>query len=98
MGFLKSTQLAASNNVFKKEVLPNLKEKDGYKHVIMVTSFSKWVNQNFGVESKYTNQVDNILTEMQKLGYEIENIEHTTLKNQGVLGNMEGFHTLITYK
>lgn len=98
MGLFKNTQLAASESIFKNEVLPNLKEKDGLKHVIMVTSFSKWINQNFGVESKYTTQIDYILTEMQKLGYEIENVEHTTLQNQGVLGNMESFHTLITYK
>lgn len=98
MGLFKNTQLTASENIFKKEVLPNLKEKDGLKHVIMVTSFSKWIDQNFGVESKYTTQIDHILTEMQRLGYDIENVEHTTLQNQGVLGNMEGFHTLITYK
>ncbi|CCF28472.1 hypothetical protein [Leuconostoc citreum] len=98
MGILSRSQEAASESIFKKQVKPNLKEKDGFKHVIMITSFSKWMNQNFGVETKYTIQIEHILNAMQKLGYEIENIEHSTLKNQGLFGDMEGFHTLITYK
>lgn len=98
MGMFKSAQKSASETVYKKEVLPNLHEKDGYTHVIMVTSFSKFLNQNFGVETKYTTQIDYIVTEMQKAGYEIKDITHTTLKNQGLFGDMEGFHSLITYK
>lgn len=98
MGILSRSQEAVSDNIFKKQVKPNLKERDGFKHVIMITSFSKWMNQSFGVETKYTTQIEHILNEMQKLNYEIDNIEHTTIKNQGLFGDMEGFHTLITYK
>lgn len=98
MGILSRSQETVSDNIFKKQVKPNLKERDGFKHIIMITSFSKWMNQSFGVETKYTTQIEHILNEMQKLGYEIDNIEHTTIKNQGLFGDMEGFHTLITYK
>lgn len=78
-----------------------LKEKDGYTHVVMVNSFSKFVNEYFCCEDKYTTQIDQILTLMQQDGYEIIDVKFDTLKNQGtgVFGSgMEGYATLITYK
>ena len=64
----------------------------------MVNSFSKFINQNFGVEDKYTTQIDSIVTALQKDGYEIVDIKFDSLKGQGISGSMEGFHTLIQYK
>ncbi len=98
MGILNNSQKNASKTIYELQVKKHLAKKDGLTHVIMINSFSKWVNQVFGVEDKYTTQIDNIISSMQKDGYEIVNIEHTTVQNQGVLKNMEGFHTLITYK
>lgn len=75
-----------------------LKEKDGKIHIIMINSFSKWINQNFECENKYTTQLDSILSAMQNDGYEIVDIKFNSIQNQGVSGQAEGFHTLIMYR
>ena len=98
MKMFNNTQKNMANTVFEKEIKPRLKEKDGFTHVIMVNSFSKFLNQNFGCEDKYTTQMDDVLTNIQMLGYEIVDIKVTVLPNQGLTGNMEGFNTLIMYK
>lgn len=64
----------------------------------MINSFSKWLNQNFECEDKYTTQIDNILSHMQEDGYEIIDVKFNSLVNQGIFGQMEGYHTLVMYK
>ena len=98
MGFFDNTNKASANTVYEKEVEKYLAPKDGKTHVVMITSFSKFINQLFGVETQYTNQIDLILSRMQDDGYEIIDITHTAIKGQGVFGSKEGFHSLITYK
>ena len=98
MKMFNNAQKSMANTVFEKEIKPRLKEKDGFTHVIMVNSFSKFLNQNFGCEDKYTTQMDEILASMQMLGYEIVDIKITVMQNQGFTGKMEGFNTLIMYK
>lgn len=97
MGLFTSNQKTVANTVYEK-AKKYLKPKDGKKHIIMINSFSKWLNQNFECEDKYTTQIDEILTCMQRDGYEILDIKFNSLMNQGIMGQMEGFHTLITYK
>lgn len=78
-----------------------MKEKDGFTHVVMFNSFSKLGNEIFTCEDKYTTQIDEILTLMQKDGYEILDVKVNTIQNQGTGlfgGDMEGYTTLITYK
>lgn len=98
MKMFNNTQKNMANIVFEKEIKPRLKEKDGFTHIIMVNSFSKFLNQNFGCEDKYTTQMDEIITSMQMLGYEIVDMKVTVMQNQGFTGKMEGFNTLIMYK
>lgn len=98
MGFFKNSQKQTAGSIYEREIKPNLKEKDGLLHVAMINSFSKWLNQNFGCEDKYTTQIDKILTAMQNDGYEIVDIKFNSVQDQGLTGQMEGFHTLITYK
>lgn len=98
MGLLSKNNDHNGKTIYNKQVLPNLVNQDGHKHIIMVTSFSKWNNQAFGVVTKFTAQLGYIVDQMQNDGYEILDIEHSTLKNQGIFGEMEGFHTLITYR
>lgn len=98
MAFFKSSQKVTAESIYKRDILPNLKEKDGAVHVVMVNSFSKWLNQNFGCESKYTTQIDEILMGMQIDGYEIIDIKFNSISGQGLTGQMEGYHTLIMYK
>ena len=99
MKMLNGVQKNVADNIFEKQIKPRLKEKDGFTHVIMVNSFSKLCNQNFGCDDKYTTQIDEIVTSIQQLGYEIVDIKLTVIENQGFLtGQMEGFNTLIMYK
>lgn len=97
MGMFTSTQKNISGNEYEKRIKKFL-IKDGNTHIIMVNSFSKFIDQNFGLEDKYTTQIDSILSDMQKDGYQIIDIKFDSLQNQGLLKDMEGFHTLITYK
>lgn len=55
----------------------------------------------FTCEDKYTTQIDEILTLMQKDGYKIINVQVNTVQNRGTgiwASDMEGYATLITYK
>lgn len=90
-------QKSAAQSIYNK-TKKFLKPKDGKLHVVMINSFSKFINQNFDCEDKYTTQVDEILSCMQEEGYEIVDIKFNSVKNQGLIGDMEGFHTLIMYK
>lgn len=93
----KNMEVRDAHTVYDK-IKCELKEHDGYVHVLMINSFSKWINQMFGPETKYTTQIDEILTCMQADGYEIVDIKFNNLQNQGIFANMEGFATLVMYK
>ena len=97
MGFFNNIQQETAVAVYE-QIKKYLRNKDGKTHVVMVNSFSKWVNQIFGCEDKYTTQIDEILSKMQDDGYEIIDVKINSIQNQGLSGQMEGFHTLITYK
>lgn len=97
MGFFSGAQQQASVNVYE-QTKKFLKPKDGKIHVVMINSFSKWINQVFGCEDKYTIQIDEIVSRMQDDGYEIIDVKLNSIQNQGISGQMEGFHTLITYR
>ena len=96
MGFFNNVQKETAINSYSK-IKKYLQPKDGNKHIIMINSFSKLVNQVFGCEDKYTTQIEEILTLMQNDGYQIVDIKINSIQNQGITGQMEGFHTLITY-
>lgn len=98
MGLFSNERKNQANSIYKRQVKPRLKTKDNNIHVLMIDSFSKWINQNFGIEDKYTEQIDPILSAMQNDGYEIVDVKFSTLQNQGITKQMEGFNTLIIYK
>lgn len=83
---------------YRDSVKPSLAPKDGKLHVLMVNSFSKWLNQTFECENKYSGQIDGILSAMQDDGYEIVDVKFNSIQGQGLTGSMEGFHTLILYR
>lgn len=97
MGLFTSTQKATSDTVYDK-MRQYIAPKNGKTHVLMVNSFSKLTNQVFQCEDKYTTQIDNIIVSLQNDGYEIVDIKFNSVKNQGMTGEMEGFHTLIMYR
>lgn len=97
MGLFTSVQKWDAQGAYmnmKKYIRP----KDGLVHVLMINSFSKWLNQTFECEDKYTTQIDTIVSMMQMDGYEIVDIKFNSIKNQGTSGDMDGFHTLIMYR
>lgn len=97
MGFMQDVK----NNVAAAQadqVLKNVKPKDGKVHVLMLMSFSKLVNQAFGCDTKYTNEVDGVLAELQARGYEIVDLKLGVLPNQGITGQREGYLTCIMYR
>ena len=97
MGLFTSSQTAVAETVYEN-AKKFLKEKDGNVHALMINSFSKLLNQNFGCEDKYTTQINVILDGLQNDGYEIVDIKFNSLMGQGLTGNQEGFHTIILYK
>lgn len=98
MGLLSNSRKASGEALYQKEVKPQLVKQDENVHIVMIDSFSKLVNQVFGVESKYTEQIGSIVNCLQDDGYEIVDIKFDSLKGQGIMGTNEGFHTLIMYK
>lgn len=76
----------------------SLAPKDGKVHVVMLNSFSKFLNQTFECENKYTGQIDAIISAMQDDGYEILDVKFNSIQGQRLTGSMEGFHTLVTYR
>lgn len=97
MGIFTKNQQETADYTYSK-IKQFLKEKDGKVHIVMINSFSKWINQIFGCEDKYTTQIDEIIMNMQADGYEILDVKFNSIQGQGLSGQMEGFHTLITYK
>lgn len=98
MGLFTGSKKASGRSLYMEKVKPQLAEKDGNVHVVMINSFSKLIDQLFGVETQYTDQIGAIVDDLQQDGYEIVDIKFNSLKGQGVLGAKEGFHTLIMYK
>ena len=78
MAMFAKTQEDAAERVWEK-VQKQLAPKDGMTHVLMINSFSKFINQNFGVESKYTTQIDTILVELQKAGYQVLDVKFNSI-------------------
>ena len=98
MGLFTSGREFGARAEYDTFIKNNLKPKDGLIHVVMIDSFSKWINQIFGCETKYTAQIDTIITAMQYDGYEIVDIKFNSIQDQGYFKKMEGFHTLIMYR
>lgn len=83
---------------YQDTVRASLAPKDGKVHVMMLNSFSKFPNQTFECENKYTGQIDAIISAMQDDGYEILDVKFNSIQGQGLTGSMEGFHTLVMYR
>ncbi|WP_419058141.1 hypothetical protein [Enorma massiliensis] len=83
---------------YAETVRASLAPKDGKVHVVMLNSFSKFLNQTFECENKYTGQIDAIVSAMQDDGYEILDVKFNSIQGQGLTGSMEGFHTLVMYR
>jgi hypothetical protein len=94
--FKSATERAQS--LYETSVRPHLRIKDGLIHCVMINSFSKIANQSFGIDEKYTMELNEILEAMQRDGYELVDFEFNSIQGQGLTGNREGFNTVIYYK
>ena len=83
---------------YAETVRASLAPKDGKVHVVMLNSFSKFLNQTFECENKYTGQIDAIISAMQDDGYEILDVKFNSITGQGLSGNRTGFNTVILYQ
>lgn len=81
--------------IYDRDIKPKLKEKDGLVHVLMVSNYSRLRIEIFVCEDGYTTQIDEIVTGIQKDGYEIIDIKFNSILDDGV---RKHFDTLITYK
>lgn len=97
MGVFSKNQKETAANIYES-TKKYLKPKDGNKHVVMINSYSKFINQIFSCDDKYTIQIDEIVSKMQQDGYEICDIKLGVLQGQGIFQAMEGFYSLIIYK
>ena len=97
MGFMQNVR-ENMTAVHTEQVSRNYRPKDGRTHVLMLMTFSKIVNQTFGCDDKYTNEVDAVLVDLQNKGYEIVDIKLGVLPNQGITGQREGYLTCIMYR
>ena len=68
MGLLSKSRKASGDVLYNDEVKPQLVEKDGNIHIVMINSFSKFANQAFGGESNYTEQICSLVKDLQKDG------------------------------
>lgn len=97
MGIFKSVQKGEAEVLYEK-IKENLAEKDGLTHVIMINSFARELNDAFCCETKYTVQIDSILNQMQKDGYEILDVKFQSVESFLYKKGKEAYRTLIVYK
>ncbi|WP_047999946.1 hypothetical protein [Lactiplantibacillus herbarum] len=98
MGMLSESRKNSGEQLYETSVKPNLLASDGNTHVIMITSFSKFTNQTFDVETKYTDQLNPILANMQYDGYHIIDVKFNSMNNEGLTNTSTQFQTMIIYK
>ena len=69
---------------------------DDKKHVLMVNTTSKLMTKGIECENQYTIQMNGIIEQMQKSGYEILDIKLDA--SSQIMANMTLIRTLIIYK
>lgn len=97
MGLFSGSQKSQAQEVYSR-MRSYLSPKDGLVHIVMVNSFSKLGNQNFDCDSKYTTEINSLIVDMQRDGYEILDIKFNSIAGQGMSGGRTGFNTIITYR
>lgn len=97
MGLLKKSREQSGINMYESSK-KYLKPKDGKTHVLVVTSFSNFANENFTIDEKSTQQLNPILDGLQTDGYEIVDIKFSSVGNQGFTNTATQFHTMILYR
>lgn len=95
MGVLGVSQKVSGRHVFSD--VNSYLLSDGFVHVVMIESIAKSRSTHFTVDGKYTNQINEILTGMQKKGYQILNVQNSSVTGNRISSSIE-FTTLVTYQ
>ena len=85
------------SNIYEK-IRKHLKEKDGKVHIVMINSQIDFSREEFECSSKYTNEIDRVLSSMQDEGYEIIDVKYDIRKDSDGLSFYDYYRTLIMYR
>ena len=83
--------------MFKYRVKPYLKEKDGFTHVVMLDIIDYPTGGLLECQKECTRQLDEVIVDMQKEGYEIIDIK-INKRRKDSNESTEYFNTLIIYE
>lgn len=79
-------------------IKPYLKKKDGYRHVVILQSYTNLTTGFFECEKMCTLQTDDFLVHMQKDGYEVIDVKISPIGNPSIIGAVSGYSIVIGYK
>ena len=96
MGLFDKNYEKSSDNLYA-DVEKYLKPRDGMKHIIMINTMTKSITNGLECDNKYTIQIDSIIEQMQKIGYDIIDVKIDNTSYQS-MGNAYLIRTLIIYK
>lgn len=84
-------------NIYEK-IKKHLKEKDGKVHIVMINSQIDFSREEFECSSKYTNEIDRVLSSMQDEEYEIIDVKYDIRKDSDGRSYYDYYRTLIMYR
>ncbi|MCH3967277.1 MAG: hypothetical protein PHR15_06460 [Atopobiaceae bacterium] len=97
MAFGKQTRENVASQDARK-ALDRVPASDGLTHVMLFRSFGQAFHGSVGgADTKYNDQVNQVLVELQQAGLAILNVQTVPVPNQGVMGG-DRYDTLITYR
>ena len=96
MGIFDKNYEKSSDNLYN-DIEKYLKPKDEMKHAIMINTMTKSTTNGLECDNKYTIQINSVIEEMQKAGYEIMDIKIDNTPFQ-TMGSAFLIRTLIIYK
>ncbi len=77
--------------------MSSIPEPDGRIHVMLIRSYGQLLNDSFGADNKYNEQINEVLNALQDKGMEIVRVETNTIFSQQI-GAQCRYDTLITYR
>lgn len=97
MGIFKNQREVAARIEVEKAV-GSIPDPDGKTHVMLVRSFGQTgAGKIFGADSKYNEQINEVLIAIQDKGMQIVFVQTHTVPEKGYAG-ADRYDTLITYR
>ncbi len=92
------TRKQVAKSLYENDIKKNLRNKDGFKHLILINGQDAKSKKDFQCRERYTYYMDYIIGQMQREGYEIIDIQLNVNRNTGFFEEVEDMDTLIVYK